>query len=74
MTEEIQREQVSKTSPYKKAGYFAAFTVVIGITMPFVFGINTFTWIASWLVDNWSRLILVGALIFWLGKSHLGGG
>lgn len=71
MTDEIQREQLSKTSPYKKAGYFAIFAAVAGISVPFLFGINTFTWIASWLFENWPRLLLVIGLVFWLGKSHM---
>lgn len=70
MTEEFPREHIGKTSPYKKAGYAAVFVSVAAVALPFAFGINTFTWVASWIGENWSRLIIIAVLAAWIGKSH----
>ncbi len=73
MSGDIQREQLSKISPLKKVGYLTLFGTIAGITLPFAFGINTFAWIASWVMDNWPRLIIIAGFVVWMGKSHLSG-
>jgi len=73
MSDELQRQQIGKTSPVKKAGYAAIFATALGIVLPFAFGINTFAWIASWMVENWPRLIIIAGFTIYMAKSHMSG-
>ena len=71
MSDEIQRGKLSRTSPLKKASYVAVFAGIGAVALPFAFGINTFSWIGSWVTGNWPRLIIGAVLVGWVGKSHL---
>ena len=73
MTDEIQKQEFSKTSPLKKASYATVFTTVAAIALPFAFGINTFAWVASWFVNNWPQVIIIAGFAIWFGKSRLSG-
>ncbi len=73
MSDDIQREELDKTSPLRKAGYLTAFTVVAAMLAPFAFGVNTFAWIFSYMVENWPQLIIIAVFLGWFGKSRVGG-
>jgi membrane-associated phospholipid phosphatase len=71
MTDDIQRQELSKTSPIKKASYVAVASTAAAIVMPFAFGINTFSWIGNYLVQNWPQLIIIAGFAIWMGKSRM---
>ncbi len=72
MEGETQGEQISKTSPLRKAGYAAVVVTATGITLPFLFGINTFSWVTTWIIENWPRVIILAGFVAYLAKSRLG--
>ena len=71
MSDDIQREELSRTSPLKKAGYATIVTVATALFAPFAFGVNTFSWIFSYVVENWPQLIIIAVFVGWFGKSRL---
>jgi hypothetical protein len=73
MTDDIQRQELSKTSPVKKAGYVAIAGTATALVLPFAFGINTFMWIADYIAQNWPQLIIIAGFAVWMGKSRMGG-
>ena len=66
-------QEFSKTSPLRKAGYVTVATVATAFLAPFAFGINTFSWILSYMTENWPQLIIIAVFVGWFGKSHFGG-